>query len=180
MDRQYKKIIKFHGHSCPGLAIGYRMTLAAMEFLNLNIAEDEELVAIVENDACGVDALQFLSGCTMGKGNLVFKDFGKAVYTIYDRKSKTGVRVYCNREKIPEEVRTNRSNYINWLLDLDHKDFLELQPVKIEEPPKAVIRNSLKCDCCGEYVMETRIKKIKHKNICLPCSVECTFENSNS
>ncbi|KQC14540.1 MAG: hypothetical protein APR63_13985 [Desulfuromonas sp. SDB] len=177
MDKQYEKIINFHGHSCPGLAIGYRMTLAAMKYLNLNMADDEELVAVVENDACGVDALQFLSGCTFGKGNLIFKDFGKPVYTFYDRKSQKAVRVYCNREKIPEQIRTNRSNYINWLLNLEHKDFLELQLVKMEEPQKAMIRNSLKCDYCGEYVMETRIKKIKHKNICLPCSVKLTIEN---
>ena len=53
----YDEIINFHGHECPGLAIGYRMACSAMEALKSIRAEDEELVAIVENDACGVDAL---------------------------------------------------------------------------------------------------------------------------
>jgi hypothetical protein len=53
----YDDIVQFHGHECPGLAIGYRMATAAMEALESFRAEDEELVAIVENDACGVDAL---------------------------------------------------------------------------------------------------------------------------
>ena len=69
----YEEIIQFHGHECPGLAIGYRMAIAAMENLESFRAEDEELVAIVENDACGVDALQCVTGCTFGKGNLLFR-----------------------------------------------------------------------------------------------------------
>ena len=77
MDPAYKGLISFHGHSCPGLAIGYRMSNAALSFLSDSRAKDEEIVAIVENDACGVDALQCLSGCTFGKGNLIFKDYGK-------------------------------------------------------------------------------------------------------
>ncbi len=81
----YEEIIQFHGHECPGLAIGYRMATAAMETLELFRAEDEELVAIVENDACGVDALQCVTGCTFGKGNLLFRDYGKHVYTIFSR-----------------------------------------------------------------------------------------------
>ena len=63
----YDEIVRFHGHECPGLAIGYRMATAAMETLDSFRAEDEELVAIVENDACGVDALQCVTGCTFGK-----------------------------------------------------------------------------------------------------------------
>ena len=85
--------VAFHGHSCPGLTIGYRMTKAAMAFLADTRAADEELVAIVENNACGVDALQCLSGCTFSKGNLIFKDYGKHVYTLYNRKTRKGVRV---------------------------------------------------------------------------------------
>ena len=40
-------------------------------------AEDEELVSIAENDACGVDALRCVTGCTFGKGNLIFRDYGR-------------------------------------------------------------------------------------------------------
>ena len=90
----YEEIIQFHGHDCPGLAMGYRMATAAMKNLESFRADDEELVAIVENDACGVDALQCVTGCTFGKGNLRFRDYGKHVYTIYARNTRTGVRVY--------------------------------------------------------------------------------------
>ena len=70
--------VKFHGHACPGLAIGYRVANLALKELG-GRARDEELVAIVENNSCAVDAIQLICGCTFGKGNLIFKDFGKQV-----------------------------------------------------------------------------------------------------
>ncbi|MCL4536163.1 MAG: formylmethanofuran dehydrogenase subunit E family protein, partial [Nitrospirae bacterium] len=67
--KSFDDVVKFHGHSCPGLALGYRVGVAAVKELNMeNISEDEEVVAIVENDSCAVDAIQVLTGCTFGKG----------------------------------------------------------------------------------------------------------------
>jgi formylmethanofuran dehydrogenase subunit E len=45
--RSYLEAVQFHGHSCPGLAMGYRMTKAALDHFSHGRAEDEELVAIV-------------------------------------------------------------------------------------------------------------------------------------
>jgi len=64
-----EQTINFHGHSCPGLAIGIRASELALS--QLERASDEEIVAVVETDMCAVDAVQFLTGCTFGKGNLI-------------------------------------------------------------------------------------------------------------
>ena len=74
------RVIKFHGHSCPGLAIGIRVSELALE--RLGEPESGELIAVVETDMCGVDAIQFLTGCTFGKGNLIHKDHGKMAFTL--------------------------------------------------------------------------------------------------
>ena len=111
---EYDNLIKFHGHSCSDLAMGCRMTKAAMAFLSQYRAEGEELVAITENNVCGVDNL---SGCTFDKGNLlIFKDYGKQAYTLYSRKTGEGVRVVLNRQKVPTEKKADRQEYIRWLL----------------------------------------------------------------
>ena len=165
----YDEMVAFHGHSCPGLAIGYRMTTAAMAVLNQYRSEDEELVAITENNACGVDALQLISGCTFGKGNLIFKDYGKQAYTFYSRQSGRGVRVVLNQAAIPPEVKADRPTYIKWLLQADEKDVVSLEAVTIEEPEKAQIMLSVICEECGEAVMESRICLQDGKKICIPC-----------
>ena len=170
MNQSYEDLIAFHGHSCPGLAIGYRMSKAALAFLSGSRAKDEEIVAIVENDACGVDALQCLSGCTFGKGNLIFKDYGKHVYTLYNRSSRKGARVVFNARSIPENILKDRDQFINWLLTAPEQEIISLQKVKIEEPEPARIMNTLECQFCGEYVMETRTREIQRKIACIPCA----------
>jgi formylmethanofuran dehydrogenase subunit E len=170
MDPIYKAIIAFHGHSCPGVTIGYRMTKAALNFLSESRSEDEELVAIVENNACGVDALQYLSGCTFGKGNLIFKDYGKHVYTLYDRKTKKGVRVAFKDRAVPEAMRKNREKFIDWLLSAPEEEIVSLKEVRIDEPEPARIMKTVICDFCGEGVMETRVRNINGKLACIPCA----------
>ena len=170
MNPGYEDLIAFHGHSCPGLAIGYRMSKAALTFLSGSRAKDEEIVAIVENDACGVDALQCLSGCTFGKGNLIFKDYGKQVFTLYNRRSRKGVRVVFNARSIPENILKDRDQFINWLLTAPEQEIISLEKVKIEEPDPARIMKTLECQFCGESVMETRTKEIQGKIACIPCA----------
>ena len=59
---RFAEAARFHGHICPGLALGYRAAEVALERLRSGRAEDEELVTIAETDACGVDAIQFQIG----------------------------------------------------------------------------------------------------------------------
>jgi formylmethanofuran dehydrogenase subunit E len=170
MDGTYKNMIAFHGHSCPGLAIGYRMTKAALDFLSGLRSKDEELVAIVENNACGVDALQYISGCTFGKGNLIFKDYGKQVYTLYDRKTKRGVRVCFKNSAVPQALRNDRKKFIDWLLSVPDEEIVSLKEVQITEPEPARIMKSVTCAFCGESVMETRVREINGTPACIPCA----------
>ena len=50
-------------------------------------------MCITENDACGVDAIQVLLGCSVGKGNLLFHLRGKQAFSFYNRKTGKAVRL---------------------------------------------------------------------------------------
>ncbi len=169
VNTEFAEVVKFHGHTCPGVAIGYRMAKAAMKRLSEQRAEDEEIVAIVENNACGTDAVQVLTGCTFGKGNFIFRDYGKQVYTFYSRNTGKGYRVVFQGTNIPGKARNSREEMTQWLLDTDEADIIDVSEVEIEEPPAAQILPSVRCEFCGEMVMESRIKKLDGKNACIPC-----------
>jgi len=188
----WEKVIEFHGHSCPGVAIGYHVARVALQKLQALRAGDEELVAIVENDACGVDAIQVLTGCTFGKGNLIFNDLGKQVYTFACRNSGRAIRVAVKgsiRRKEPslttlrdkvyggtastEErkvFRDHQQERIRYILDLPDDEFCESRGVNIEFPAKASIYDSYNCAACGEQVMEPRTRVKGGKIVCIPCS----------
>lgn len=168
----YEDAVRFHGHSCPGLAIGYRMTVAALAALGVGRAEDEELVAVVENDACGVDAVQVVAGCSFGKGNLVFRDYGKHVYTFFSRRSGRGVRVVGHRRGMPEALRDDREGRIRWILTAPEKDVVSCSAAATDVPEAARVRDSAPCAACGELVMETKLQKVDGRRLCIPCAEE--------
>ena len=167
---RYQEIVRFHGHTCPGLAMGYRMALAAMDALKAFRSEDEEIAAIVENDACGVDALQCLSGCTFGKGNLLFRDYGKQVYTLFSRASGRGVRVVFHGRGVPQGIRGDKVAYAEFILNAPDDDLLTLTEISADAPEEARIRNSIICAGCAEAVMETRAREIDGRLMCIPCA----------
>ena len=89
----WEKCVAFHGHACGGLTIGYKAACYAAELLELDFSGDEQLVCIAENDACGVDAIQALLGCSVGKGNLLFHMRGKQAFSFYNRTTGKSVRL---------------------------------------------------------------------------------------
>jgi formylmethanofuran dehydrogenase subunit E len=167
-----EELIAFHGHLCPGLALGYRATLAGLERLDVMRARDEELIAIVENDSCSVDAAQLLAGTTFGKGNLIFRDFGKQVFTFARRDDNRAVRVSRKPDAFPpppEPASDWRQEKIDYILNAPLEALFDVQDVEIELPPAAEIRQSVICEKCGEPVMETRTVQRNGKTYCLDC-----------
>ena len=91
--KTWKDCVAFHGHECGGLTIGYKASLYAIELLKLEFSADEQVVCISENDACGVDGIQVMLGCSIGKGNLLFHMRGKQAFSFYNRKTGASVRL---------------------------------------------------------------------------------------
>src|SRR5512147_1705655 len=96
----FARCVQFHGHTCPGLAIGFQAAVTLMKRLGVRKAPDEELVAVVETDACGADAIQVMTGCTFGKGNFIFKNYGKHAFSLIDRRKGKGVRVCLRSDAV--------------------------------------------------------------------------------
>ncbi|MHB0914677.1 MAG: FmdE family protein [Thermoleophilia bacterium] len=171
------ELIAFHGHMCPGLAIGYRATMAALEELGIDRSADEEMVAIVENDSCSVDAAQFLAGTTFGKGNFFFRDWGKQVFTFARRDSSEAVRVTLRAGAMSPPADASvaeadaRQQKIDHILTAPVAALFDIRPAAIELPAKAEIHRSIPCDACGEPVMETRLVAADDgQRICLGCA----------
>lgn len=188
---EFRKCLDFHGHLCPGLSIGYRASKAGLEWLAENRAADEELVVIVENDACGCDAVQVMTGCTFGKGNFIFKDHGKQVFTFFGRESGRAVRVSLKPDALtPNEKHRELMQKIgdkeasaeeqqefkklhelasHVVLERPVDELFEIEPIRVEFPPHARIHASDPCDRCGEMTMVTRLEEVGGKKICRGC-----------
>jgi formylmethanofuran dehydrogenase subunit E len=174
IDPVLDEVAAFHGHVCPGLLIGYRAALLAMESLGVEPSADEDLVLIAENDSCSVDAFQYLLSTTFGKGNLMFEDNGKQVFTVGDRKRDRAVRIALRSDAFgparDEAHAMSRDERMSLLLSAPATDLFHVQSVQISLPPRADIRKSVPCSRCHEEAMETRIVREGERSFCLPCA----------
>lgn len=162
-----EKAVRFHGHICPGVAIG---VLAAKYFLEhgFNYSVNEEIVAVVENDNCSIDAIQALVGTTFGKGNLVFLDYGKNVYTLYNRNTQKGLRLSL-KSSIFGKKQLSKNEKVQKLLNSSPEAVFEIQEVLFEPPSPAQIEDSVPCDVCREMTMNSRMVNYQQKTVCIPC-----------
>jgi formylmethanofuran dehydrogenase subunit E len=177
LSEDLRSAIDFHGHLCPGFLIGYRAVRAAMERGIVARAEDEEIVAQVENDSCSVDAVQFLAGCTFGKGNLIFKDYGKQGFTFWNRSLGVGMRIalkapltgLLTEEESAGDTEEVRESLCRLLLEGEENDLFNVTPVEDPPPAHARIFSSIRCEGCGEPTMETRARIEGGETLCIPC-----------
>ena len=182
--------IVFHGHWCPGVSIGIRAAESALR--RFPEAADMDLVAVVETDMCGVDAIQFLTGCTLGKGNLIHRDYGKMAFSFFHRPSAEGFRVLLRRDargeigheldalqrhkqtaSLTPDQQTRESQLRRELQDrfmtLSLNDLFEFQSPPSPLPRGPQIQESLTCTACGEAAMESRTRRSGGQTYCIPC-----------
>lgn len=174
----YDEASRFHGHKCPGLAMGYRVALAALDALGGERALDEELVAVVENDSCAVDAIQAVLGCTFGKGSLVFRDYGRHVYTVYRRETGEGVRISLRAPD--QEAQQSRQERRQMLLTAPQEELLLVEPATEPLPGYAPIEPSEPCDACGQPTMRSRLVEVDGRRLCRPCAERVAAESQGS
>lgn len=194
---EFSEVVKFHGHVCPGLAMGYRVSQFAKRQLAISQSADEEVVAVVENNSCAIDAIQMVTGCTFGKGNLIFHDHGKQVYTFMKRKSGESVRVavkwtpptedmevaanwqkYTKGDRTPaimKIVKAAKLKKAETILDQEEKNLFTVSTAEVNLPPKAQVHLTMTCDHCLEKVMEPKLVNAQDGSLlCIPCAAKST------
>ncbi|XCH79168.1 MAG: FmdE family protein [Candidatus Dehalobacter alkaniphilus] len=164
----WEKAVEFHGHSCPGLAIGYKAAVAAQEKMGIRFSSDEEIVCVTENDACGVDAIQVLTGCSMGKGNLIYRGTGKMAFSFFNRKSGESLRLVLKAFE-GEMTREERQAYI---LKAPAEEVFDFKKPGFALPETARLFDSIVCESCGENAPEHKMRLQDGKKVCLDCYID--------
>lgn len=164
----WEKCVKFHGHECPGLAIGYKASEAAKEKMGLSFSKDEEIICVTENDACGVDAVQVITGCSIGKGNLVYKDAGKMAFSFFNRKNSEALRLVLKTLKKTGDRRKD----MEYMLNAPCEELFDFKKPNFVIPEKARLFKSIICESCGESTAEHRIRIMDGKKVCVDCFKE--------
>lgn len=191
MDPEFKGAVDFHRHLCLDIAIGYRAAKTLMREMGDQMKNMKELVALVGNETCAVDAIQEVTGCTFGKRNLYLTHIGKPVYILQNTKTGKGVRAYCtywdtfDHETLrrlrkeaagpaatPEQKAAFQKltdDKIAEILSAPESALFSVTHVTLPPPPKSGKYDAAPCDACHEQTNVALLTEKGGKRLCKEC-----------
>jgi formylmethanofuran dehydrogenase subunit E len=192
MENMLREITSFRGRAEPGVAYGIKMVLAAKDSLKIHDLKKANLCAIAETTRCLPDAIEFLTGCTVGNGRLIIKDHSKMAASFVDLDTKRAVRVTVipefqrkdvahskksvnlKRQRKFKNIARHHARHALEIIKTPDKELLRVQEIKLIEPIPAA-RSPTKivfCEKCGESVREEKARVRDGQILCLVCAGE--------
>jgi formylmethanofuran dehydrogenase subunit E len=194
MKLSYEDAARFHGHDCPGMAVGVRVAELAVARLGRH-GPGNELVAAVETDSCALDAIQVLTGCTAGRRNLVHRDHGKLAFSFWRRGDGAGLRISARAGSdayrddqtwalaalIEQGSATEDERALFATLQQDRVQRILAAPIEeilvVDEPSDQMpdvnpVRPSAPCEGCGDLTSTTVLHDHRGRMLCPPCHLD--------
>jgi formylmethanofuran dehydrogenase subunit E len=173
-DVLFQKARDFHGHVCPGILLGTRLTMAGLRELGMNPLEPQKhLLVFMEIDRCGADAVQAITGCSLGHRNMKFRDLGKFAATFIDTTTGKAVRVAVHEKDHGKQEGRDMKEVLEYLGSLPDEDLLKIQRVSVslsEDDLPGFPRYVTNCSRCGERIMDHREVLAKGQEVCRSCA----------
>jgi formylmethanofuran dehydrogenase subunit E len=173
-DILFNKAKEFHGHVCPGIVLGTRLTIAGLHALGMDpLQPNKNLIVYMEIDRCGTDAVQSITGCSLGHRSLKHKDYGKFAATFVDTKTNRAVRVSVHEKNRAEHDQLEPKEVIRVLSVVPDDEILQIEHVQLnipkEDQPGLPIGKAV-CSQCGEQVSDNRHVVVEGKVLCRNCA----------
>jgi formylmethanofuran dehydrogenase subunit E len=173
---------KIHGHVCPGQVIGVRMAMIGLREIGIRDprgTQRKEFYVLVEIDRCATDAIQTVTGCSLGKRSLKWLDYGIMAATFVNLKSGSAVRITAL-----EEARETSRRYFPDIDDkyrqqleayrlMPEEELFRVQRVSVSIPDEDMPgrpKRRVQCEACGDWVQDCRDLEIEGRRLCRACA----------
>lgn len=189
--KEFDEVVKFHGCYCLDIAMGYRVSKALMREMGDDMENMKDVYAYVGAPTCAVDAIQKMTGCTLGKRNLVLTNTGKSVFVMQNAKTGKAVRAYCHywdhfdhvqlREQrkaahAPSATLEQKAAFdalldsqVRGILQADEATLFTLGCVTLDTPLRSAKYVSEPCVMCGEFAKADLLRDQDGKKLCGEC-----------
>ena len=177
-----RQSVKTHGHLCPGQVLGVRMALLGIREIGISDPKGKDrkdIIVFVEMDRCATDAVQSVTGCSLGHRNMKFFDYGKMAVSFLNRKTDCAVRVVAkeeSRQKAKEyfpEIENKYSAQLEAYKVMSDDELFVVTEVRITLKPEDMPGRPLsrvQCDACGDYVQDAREVCEQGRVLCRACA----------
>ncbi len=190
--KEFGEVVEFHGCYCLDIAMGYRVSKALMREMGDDMKNMKDVYAYVGASTCAVDAIQKMTGCTLGKRNLVFTHTGKSVFVMQNAKTGKAVRAYCHywdhfdhvhvqvsRKAAHAPTATSEQkaafsalldSQVQGILAADEATLFTLGRVTLAAPSRSSKYVSEACGVCGEFAKADLLQDKCGQKLCAECA----------
>ncbi len=173
---------KIHGHICAGQVIGVRMSMLGLDLIGIDDPKGKDrkkLYVLVEIDRCATDAIQSVTGCSLGKRSMRWMDFGIMAATFVNLETGKAVRITAREEsrelstKYCPEIENKYQRQLAAYKVMPQDELFAIQEVRANIPecdmPGRPMRR-VQCEECGDWVQDCRDVQQNGKTLCRACA----------
>lgn len=180
--------VKVHGHLCPGQVLGVRMSMLGLSGIGITDpkgTDRKSLIVFVEMDRCATDAVQSVTGCSLGKRSMKFMDYGKMAASFYNLRTREAIRVVAKEDArqtakaMFPDMKDKYAAQLEAYKVMPDSELFSAMPVRISLPPEDMPGRPLSrvvCVKCGEHVQDMREINTPEGPVCRPCDAQCYYE----
>ena len=187
-DTLLERSTAIHGHICAGQVIGVRMAMLGLERICISDPREQDrkkFYVLVEIDRCATDAIQTVTGCSLGKRSLKWIDHGVMAATFVNLENEQAVRITAKEEsrelskKYCPEIEDKYQQQLAAYRVMPDDELFSFQKVRVNIPPEDMPGRPLKrvqCDNCGDWIQDCREIEKDGKLLCRSCAFGGYFE----
>jgi formylmethanofuran dehydrogenase subunit E len=187
-DELLKKSTKIHGHVCAGQVIGVRMAILGLNAIGISEPrglDRKKFYVLVEIDRCATDAIQTVTGCSLGKRSLKWLDYGVMAATFVNLEDDRAVRITAREEsreiskKYCPEIEDKYQRQLAAYRIMADDELFTIQQVRVKIPAEDMPGRPMKrvqCEKCGDWVQDCREVEKDGLVMCRSCAHGRYFE----
>lgn len=173
---------RIHGHVCAGQVIGVRMSILGLSHLEIKDpkgADRKKLYIVVEIDRCATDAIQSVTGCSLGKRSMKWLDHGVMAATFVNLESGKAVRITALEEarefstKYCGEIENKYERQLAAYKIMPENELFRVESVSVNIPPADMPGRPLRrvqCERCADWVQDQRDIIVDGHVLCRGCA----------
>ena len=174
--------VKMHGHLCPGQVLGVKMAILGLKEIRIEDPKGNDrksVMVFVETDRCATDAVQSVTGCSLGRRTMKLVDYGKMAATFVNLKTGKAVRVLAREDSRQEakqyfpEIENKHTAQLRAYTIMSDEELFDAMAVNVRIKPEDMPGRPLgrvRCDVCGEYIQDRREIHRDGRILCRACA----------
>lgn len=181
-DELLAESVWLHGHLCAGQVLGVRLSMLGLRLLNIHDPKGNDrkrFMVFVEIDRCATDAIQSVTGCSLGKRSLRWVDYGIMAATFVRLDTGQAYRIIAReeaRERAKEycpEIQDRHKQQLEAYKRMADAELFAVQEVHVDVASSDLPGRPLKrvrCERCGDYVQDCRDELQEGRVLCRACA----------